>query len=342
MKSRSKQVALVASAVATVLVLAGCGSDSNDAGGDDTLTVYNAQHESLTKEWAEAFTKESGIKVELRNGSDFDMANQIKQEGDATPADVFLTENSPAMTILENAGLFADVDAATLAQVPKQYQPSTGKWVGIAARSTVFVYNTAKLTEAQLPKSMMDLADPKWKGKWGASPSGADYQAIVSAMLELKGADATQAWLEAMKTNFKAYKGNRAVMTAVNAGQIDGGVIYHYYWASDQSKTKENSKNTKLHYFGDKDPGAFVSLSGGGVLKSSDNTEAAQKFLKFVTGKSGQQILQTGTSFEYPVGSDVAANAALKPLAELEEPDIDEAKLNGPEVVEMMTKAGLL
>lgn len=340
MKSRSKQVALVASVLAAALVLTGCGSD-NDAGDSDTLTVYNAQHESLTKEWIDAFTKESGIKVEMRQGDDFEMANQIKQEGDASPADVFLTENSPAMTVVENAGLFADVDDATLAQVPTQYQPSTGKWVGIAARSTVFVYNS-KLTEAQLPKSMMDLADPKWKGKWGASPSGADFQAIISAMLELKGAEATQSWLNAMKTNFKQYKGNIAVMKAVNAGQIDGGIIYHYYFTGDQSKTKENSQNTKLHFFGDKDPGAFVSLSGGGVLKSSDNAEAAQQFLKFVTGKTGQQVLQTGASFEYPVGSDVAANAALKPLTELEEPDIDEAKLNGSEVVEMMTKAGLL
>ncbi|HEX8081253.1 MAG TPA: iron ABC transporter substrate-binding protein [Jatrophihabitans sp.] len=340
MKSRTKRVALAASVVATALALTGCGSD-NDAGGSDTLTVYNAQHESLTKEWIDAFTKESGIKVEMRQGDDFEMANQIKQEGEDSPADVFLTENSPAMTVVENAGLFADIDDATLAQVPSQYQPSTGKWVGIAARSTVFVHNS-KLTEAQLPKSMMDLADPKWKGKWGASPSGADFQAIVSAMLELEGAEATQSWLDAMKTNFKQYKGNIAVMKAVNAGQIDGGIIYHYYFAGDQSKTKENSKNTKLHFFGNQDPGAFVSLSGGGVLKSSDNAEAAQQFLKFVTGKTGQQVLQNGTSFEYPVGSGVAANAALKPLTELDEPDIDEAKLNGPEVVEMMTKAGLL
>lgn len=349
MKSRTTQVALLASALATVLAVAGCGSsdvDGADAGGSAnsnvTLTVYNAQHESLTKEWADAFTKESGIKVALRNGDDFEMANQIKQEGSASPADVFLTENSPAMTVVENAGLFTDVDGATLDQVPTQYQPSTGKWVGIAARSTVFVYNTTKLTEAQLPASIMELADPKWKGKWGASPSGADFQAIVSAMLELKGAEATQSWLKSMKANAEPYKGNSAMMKAVNAGQIEGGVIYHYYWAGDQSKTKENSKNTKLHYFGNQDPGAFVSLSGGGVLKSSKHAEAAQKFLKFVTGKSGQLILQTGTSFEYPVGSDVAANPALKPLTELGEPDIDEAKLNGPEVVEMMTGAGIL
>ncbi len=274
MRVRTKRVAVLASAVATVLA-SGCGSDSGSgAAAAGSITVYNAQHESLTKAWADAFTKETGIKVTLRNGDDFEMANQIKQEGSASPADVFLTENSPAMTVVENAGLFADVDAATLDQVPEAYQPSTGKWVGIAARSTVFVYNTGKLTEAQLPASIMDLADPKWKGRWGASPAGADFQAIVSAMLELKGADATQAWLKAMKSNAEAYKGNSAVLKAVNAGQIDGGVIYHYYWAGDQAKTKENSKNTKLHYFGNQDPGAFVSLSGGGVLKSSKHAAA--------------------------------------------------------------------
>ncbi|MDQ1740098.1 MAG: iron(III) transport system substrate-binding protein, partial [Pseudonocardiales bacterium] len=322
MTFRFQQVAMLAPLAATVLAMAACSSTSSDDGagagaGNTTVTVYNAQHESLTQAWADAFTKESGIKVVLRNGDDFEMANQLKQEGKASPADVFLTENSPAMTIVENAGLFTDVDKATLRQVPEQYQPSTGKWVGIAARSTVFVYNTTKLTEAQLPKSLMDLADPQWKGRWGASPSGADFQAIVSAMLDLKGPEATQAWLNSMKSNVQAYKGNSAVMKAVNAGQIDGGVIYHYYWASDQAKTKENSKNTKLHYFGNQDPGAFVSLSGGGVLASSKHADAAQKFLKFVTGKAGQQILQTGASFEYPVGSGVAANSALKPLAEL-------------------------
>ena len=340
MKIRTRRVAVLASLAATVLALAGCSSAGGSGG--NTLTVYNAQHEALTQAWADAFTKESGIKVVLRNGDDFELANQLKQEGKATSADVFLTENSPAMTIVENAGLFANVNADTLNQVPKQYQPSTGKWVGIAARSTVFVYNTTKLTQAQLPKSLMDLAGPQWKGRWGASPAGADFQAIVSAMLSVKGADATQAWLDAMKSNAQAFKGNIAVMKAVNAGQIDGGVIYHYYWISDQSKTKENSQNTKLHYFGHQDPGAFVSLSGGGVLTSSKHADAAQRFLKFITGKAGQQVLQNGPSFEYPVGSGVAANPALKPLAALQAPEIDEAKLNGPQVVEMMTKAGIL
>ncbi len=100
-------------------------------------------------------------------------------------------------------------------------------------------------------------------------------------------------------------------MKAVNAGEIPGGVIYHYYWFGDQAKTKENSKNVTLHYFKKQDPGAFVSISGGGVLKSSKNAAAAQALLKFITGVDGQTILQTGTSFEYAIASDVAANPAL-------------------------------
>ncbi|TGP49924.1 ABC transporter substrate-binding protein, partial [Mesorhizobium sp. M2D.F.Ca.ET.226.01.1.1] len=103
----------------------------------------------------------------------------------------------------------------TLAQVPPEYQPATGKWVGVAARSTVFAYDKTKLKEDQLPKSLLDLADPSWKGRWAASPSGADFQAIVSALLRLKGEAATADWLKAMKENFTAYKGNNTVMKAV-------------------------------------------------------------------------------------------------------------------------------
>ncbi|TIS01849.1 MAG: iron ABC transporter substrate-binding protein, partial [Mesorhizobium sp.] len=290
----------LAGAAALALGLIAGPAMAEDAG----IIVYNAQHESLAKEWAKGFTKETGIKVTLRNGGDSDFSNQIVAEGAASPADVFLTENSPAMALVEAAGLFAPVDADTLAQVPQEYQPSSGKWVGVAARSTVFAYNKDKLKEGQLPKSLLDLADPSWKGRWAASPSGADFQAIVSAMLELKGEAATSDWLKAMKENFTAYKGNNTVMKAVNAGEIDGGVIYHYYYFGDQAKTGENSKNVGLHYFKNQDPGAFVSISGGGVLASSKHPKEAQAFLKWVTGKAGQEVLKTGTSYEYAVGKD--------------------------------------
>ncbi|ESX47201.1 iron ABC transporter substrate-binding protein [Mesorhizobium sp. M1148] len=309
---------------------------------DAGIIVYNAQHESLAKEWVEGFTKETGIKVTLRNGGDSDFSNQIVAEGASSPADVFLTENSPAMTLVEAAGLFAPVDADTLAQVPAEFQPSSGRWVGVAARSTVFAYNKTKLTAEKLPKSMLDLADPSWKGRWAASPSGADFQAIVSALLELKGEAATADWLKAMKENFTAYKGNGTVMKAVNAGEIEGGIIYHYYYFGDQAKTGENSKNVELHYFKNQDPGAFVSISGGGVLASSKHPKEAQAFLKWVTGKGGQDVLKTGTSFEYAIGKDAQSNPRLVPLADLQAPKVDPATLNSKKVTDLMTAAGLL
>lgn len=312
------------------------------AENDEGIVIYNAQHENLVKSWVDGFTKETGIKVTLRNGSDTELGNQLVQEGKSSPADVFLTENSPSMVLVDNANLFAPLDNATLAQVPSDYRPSHGRWIGIAARSTVFVYNPTKFTDAQLPKSLADLAKPEWKGRWAASPSGADFQAIVSAYLELKGEQATQAWLKGMKENFTAYKGNSTVMKAVNAGQIDSGVIYHYYRFVDQAKTGENSNNTKLYYFKHKDPGAFVSISGGGVLASSKHAKDAQAFIKWITGKSGQEILRTNDAFEYAVGVNAASNDKLVPLKDLDAPKVDAAKLNSKKVVDMMTQAGLL
>ncbi|MET3205474.1 MULTISPECIES: iron ABC transporter substrate-binding protein [unclassified Arthrobacter] len=351
MKIRTNALAGIALAAAAALGLSACGSAATpaatgnaaaDAKVSGEITVYNAQHESLTEEWVQAFTKETGVKVTLRNGEDPEMANQIIQEGAASPADVFLTENSPAMTQVENAGLFADVDKSTIDQVPAEFRPSTNKWTGIAARSTVLAYDKTKLSEDQLPKSMLDLAKPEWKGKWGASPSGADFQAIVSALLELKGEAATEEWLKAMKENSKAYKGNSTAMKAVNAGEIDAALIYHYYYFGDQAKTGENSNNIAQYYFKNQDPGAFLSVSGGGVLKSSKNAAAAQEFVKFITGKKGQEVLKTGTSFEYAIASEVAANEKLVPIKDLQAPKVDPAKLNSAKVTDLMTKAGLL
>lgn len=338
MRNRFSAMCSIALVISSVLA----GSSAFAADNDDGIVIYNAQHENLVQSWVDGFTKETGIKVTLRNGGDTELGNQLVQEGSVSPADVFLTENSPAMTLVDNANLFAPLDADTLKQVPAAYRPAHGRWIGIAARSTVFVYNPSKISPAQVPTSLMDLAKPEWKGRWAASPSGADFQAIVSAMLALKGEPATLDWLKAMKTNFVAYKGNSTVLKAVNAGQIDSGVIYHYYYFVDQAKTGENSKNTQLHYFKHQDPGAFVSISGGGVLASSKHKAQAQAFIKWITGKTGQDILRTNNAFEYAVGVNAASNEKLVPLNKLEAPKVEPSTLNSKKVTELMTQAGIL
>jgi iron(III) transport system substrate-binding protein len=339
MRSPWSRLAVLLSVLAIAAGLTSCSSNSETS---DALLIYNAQHESLTKEWIDAFTKQTGIKVEYRQGGDTELGNQLIAEGVGSPADMFLTENSPAMAAVEKAGLLATVDEATIAQVPPQYRPATSKWTGVAARTTVFAYDKTKLTEAQLPRSIMDLDKPEWKGRWGAPPVKPDFQAIVAAMLQLTGEPATARWLASMKSGAELFSDNIATLRAVNAGQVDGGIIYHYYWFRDQAETKEISDNTTLHYFRNQDPGAFVSISGGGILNSSKKKDDAQKFLTFVTSKTGQEVLENGTSFEYPVASGVPANKALVPLDQLHAPAVNPSELDSQKVADLMTKVGLL
>jgi iron(III) transport system substrate-binding protein len=324
--------------------LFGCRASSAEEFEADpkALQVYSAQHQNLTKPWADAFTAATGIAVQIRQGQDASMGHQIIAEGDSSPADVFLTENSPAMTLVERAGLLATVDPATRQQVPKDAAPSSNAWISIAARSTVLVYNTARLTKADLPRSLMDLRNPEWKDRWGCAAGGADFQSIVAGMLADQGEPKTAEWLAGLKANARILQNNIATMKSVNAGEMDCGVIFHYYWYRDQAGTKEGSGNTALHYFRNRDPGAFVSLSGGGVLASADKPAEAQQFLRFITSAEGQRILVESRSMEYAVGNGVASDPALPPLKSLEAPPVDPFTLNSEKVVQLMTSAGIL
>lgn len=335
---------LLTGLAAAPLAAAACtrGPGEEFVADPEALLIYSSQHENVTAAWAEAFTAATGIKTQIRRGSDASMGHQIVQEGDRSPADVFLTENSPAMTVVQRAGLLAPVDAGTLAQVPGDMAPSSRDWIAIAARSTVLCWNPSKIAESELPASLMDLADPSWANRWGCAPGGADFQAIVAGMLADRGEAETAAWLTALQAGANTYQNNIATMKAVNAGEVPVGVMYHYYWYRDQAGTKEGSGNTRLHYFGNQDPGAFVSLSAGGALASSDKAEQAQQFLAYVTSPAGQQVLVDSKSMEYAVGIGVASDPALPPLDSLDNPPVDPFTLNSDEVLRLMTDAGIL
>ena len=329
--------ALLALSMVTALAATGCSGDDGPS-----IVVYNAQHEQLLEEIAPAFTEKTGIEVELRNGSDPEMAAQLIQEGDASPADVFLTENSPAMAAVEQAGLFAELDDKAIGPIPSQYRPDSRMWTGFVSRSTVLVYNTDMVDEADLPDSILDLADPEYAGKVSFSPTGADFQAIVAAVLELEGEERTRAWLQGLKDNGTVYDGNDVVLESVNAGETAMGIEYHYYWYRDQVESGENSDNSALHFFGAKDPGAFLSISGAGVLKSSDNPDEAQQFVEFLTSQEGQQDLADSYALEYPLNPAVSLDPPVKPFTELEPPAVSVSDLDSDKVVELMTEAGFL
>ncbi|MFC6285001.1 iron ABC transporter substrate-binding protein [Nocardioides sp. GCM10027113] len=330
--------ALVAPALAALVspLLAACGGDDGPY-----ITVYNAQHEELMEEVAPIFEEKTGIDVRLRSGKDLELANQLVAEGDASPADVFLTENSPAMTLVDNAGLFTEIDQETLDLIPEEYVPSNERWTGFIARSTVLIHHES-VSEAELPDSLLELAEPEWEGRVAFSPTGADFQAIVSAVLETEGEEAAREWVQGLADNGTVLENNLVVMEAVNAGEVDTGIIYHYYWYRDQKEAGENSSTSSLHFFDDRDPGAFVSVSGAGVLASSDKQEDAQAFVNFLASEEGQAAIADSYALEYPLNPAVSLDPPVKPFGELEPPRIDISTLNSETVVEMMQDSGLL
>jgi iron(III) transport system substrate-binding protein len=335
--TRSARIpAAVVSALAATGALTACSS------GGDALVVYSAQHESLVRTMLEDFTEETGIELEFRDANDSELANQIVQEGEASPADVFLTENSPAIDVVDREGLLAPLDQQTLDQVDEAYRPSSGNWVGFAARSTALIYNPAEVAEDELPASMLDLAEPEWQGRVAIAAGGADFQAIVSAVLALEGEQATREWLTGLERNAEIYASNTAIMKAVDEAEVPVGITYHYYWFRDQAQNGLIGDDAELHYFGNQDPGAFVSVSGAGVLAASDRAEDAQKLVAYLTGRAAQEKLADSSALEYAVGTGVESAEALPPLAELDAPEIDPGELSSPEVTALMQEVGLL
>jgi iron(III) transport system substrate-binding protein len=297
----------------------------------------------MTEALIQGFEEHSGAGVQVRYGEDEGLASQIEQEGDASPADVILAENTPPLELLAGKGLLAEVDSSTLGEVPGRYSSPTGGWVGVAARETVMVYNPDLVAAGELPASILDLAKPEWSGKLAIAPSEPDFVPIVSAIEKLDGEAAAKSWLEGFADNAKHYNDNEGIIAAVDGGQVAAGIVNHYYWYEALAEEGKGSVTSKLHYFGNEDPGALVNVSGAGTLASSGDPALAQEFLAYVVSEEGQSAMTGSGDWEYPLNSAVAPPPGLKPFDSLEPPKVGPADLgDGSGPVELMQEVGLL
>lgn len=304
-------------------VLAACGSGGSGGSGGGaqagSLVLYNGQHEQTTQALVNAFEQQSGIKVTIRSGDEDQLAEQIMQEGPASPADLFYTENSPALMKLGEEHLLAPVEAATLAAVPSGYSAPTGDWAGISARVSAMVYNTSNVKPSQLPASVLDLASPKWAGKLGIAPGETDFLPVVTSVARAYGKPAALHWLQGLKSNAGShvYPDNETLVSDVNSGQVQIGLIDHYYWYRLQSQQGASAMHSALGFFRSGDPGYVLDVSGAGVLASSKHKAEAQKFIAFLVSEQGQQVLAKTDSFEYPIRPGIAPHPGLPPLASM-------------------------
>lgn len=307
-----------------------------------TVLVYSGRQEALVAPVFEKFEKATGIDVDVRYGDTAALAAQLIEEGDRTDADVFFSQDGGALGALDARGRLDPIPQPVLDRVPAQFRAGDGSWIGTSGRSRVIVYDPEQLTEDQVPDSVLDLVDPKWKGKIGIAPTNASFQSFVTALRVLKGDDAAKDWLEGIKANDpEIYGNNIAILNAAEDSIISVGLINHYYWYEQVAEEGLEKVPARLKFLKNGDPGALVNVAGAGVLKGSDQAASAQRLVEFLVGDEAQREFSEHLK-EYPLVSGVPLPADLPPLSDLDPPDIDLADLDTlDQTLAMLEEVGL-
>jgi iron(III) transport system substrate-binding protein len=332
-------------ALTATLALSGCAPEeaapnpvvSESIVQKDNLVLYSGRSEELIKPLIDMFTAETGIEVEVRYAGSAELAAQILEEGENSPADVFFAQDAGALGAISKAGLFKFVPTETLAKVNGLYSDREGYWIGVSGRARILTYNPAKVTE--LPESVFELAGPEWKGRIAIAPTNASFQAFVTAMRVVEGDEVTAIWLQAMKQNAVIFEKNGAILDAVDNGQVDAGLINHYYWYAKAKEVGAENMTSKLAPFAPGDLGNLVNVAGAGIV--NDNS-ASRAFMEFLVSKAAQTYFAEQTA-EYPLIPGINVTEGLTPLEAVKSPDVDLSNLDTlGATLELIRAAGLL
>ncbi len=310
---------------ATLLALTSSAIACGRASANTELVVYSGRSESLVEPIIQQFRDATGMDVNVKYASTGELAATLLEEGNKSPADMFFAQDPGGLGTVE--AMLADLPTDLLELAPAWARSPESKWVGISGRARVIVYNTNALTEADLPDSIWDFTDPKWKGRIGWPPTNASFQAMVTGMRVLWGEEKTEEWLRGIMANKpQAFPKNTPTVQAAANGEIDIGFVNHYYLHRFLAEEGEGFA-ARNYYTRAADPGSVVLAAGAGILKTANNREGAETFLKFLLSAPGQQYFASQT-FEYPLVEGVKADRLLLPLDEITKPDIDLADLS--------------
>ena len=333
----------LALAAAALTACGGASAGTNSSSGSGgSITLYSGQHPQLTQAIVSAFEKQTGIHVNVRSDDGIVLANQILQEGSHSRADVYLTENSPELMLLTEHHLLAALPTSITSQIPALYDSPTNNWVGISVRVSALAYDPSLVSSGQLPANILDLAQPKWKGKVAIAPTDSDFVPLVGAVIARYGQQAALNWLRGLKSNSTQYADIESVDAAVNKGQKAVGVINQYYWYRLQTELGAGNTHSKVYYFPGHNVGGIENISGAAVLASSAHKAAAEKFVSFLVSAQAEKIIAAGDTYEYPVRPGIAPNSALEPLSQVNPAILSVVSLgNDQPAATLLQQAGL-
>jgi iron(III) transport system substrate-binding protein len=310
-------------------------------GGRDALTIYSGRDEALIGPLLEQFAEDNDIAIDVRYGETADLALLIAEEGDDTPADVFLSQSPGAVGFLANEGLLGELSAEELSAVDARFESDDGRWIGLSARQRVLVYNEELVDEADLPDSVLDLTGETYAGDVALAPTNGSFQDFVTAMRQTEGEDVTARWLGDMQANGSpTYADNSSIVDAVARGEVPMGLVNHYY---NYRKLEEDPGAPSRNYaFPDGDVGSLLIASTASIVAGTDKQDDATAFIDYLLSDDAQQFYSDET-FEYPLTAGVEPSAELPPLDSLETPNIDLNDLgNLQETASLIEESGLL
>jgi iron(III) transport system substrate-binding protein len=298
--------------------LTACAGESAD------LTIYSGRNEQLVGRLLTQLQERIGGTVEIRYGDTAELAAQLLEEGDGTEADVFFSQDAGALGALDREGRLQPLPAPVLSAVPEQYRATDGTWVGTSARSRVLFYDPRQVSEAEVPDTLDELLDPKWKGRIGYPPTNPSWQAFVTGIRVVRGEEGARQWLRAFAANEPVRFGNNIeTLDGVDTGQIALGLSNHYYWYERVAELGADKVNAKVFYVPGGDPLGLINVAGAGVLAATDQPELARRAVEFLLSDTAQQYFADVTA-EYPVRVGITSTVHdLPELSSLQPPDID-------------------
>lgn len=318
--------------LAATLMLAACSGDSQsnpttstttaptDLPGETTLVLYSGRNENFAQPVVDAFTAATGIEVDVRYGGTGDLATTILTEGASSPADVFWAQDPAFIGGIARQGLLTELPSDILELVPGRFIDADGQWVGITARARVFVYNTDLVSADDLPATVWELTEPQWRGRLGVAPTNGSFVAFVTGMVLTEGEERTLEWLRGIAANDPiVFDGNGPIVDAVVAGDVDAGLVNHYYLLQRIADLGEVP--ARNHFFGDGDPGGMVMATGAGILASSDQPDAAAELIRFLLSTEAQTHFLG--LFEYPLVAGIGTPEGQLPVDQLPVFDIN-------------------
>jgi iron(III) transport system substrate-binding protein len=311
-----RKLMIVLAGAAVALALAGAAATAPE----QSLTIYSGRDEALVKPIMERFTRETGIELNVRYASSVSLATALIEEGGNSPADVFWATEPGTLGLVAARGLLKRLPQRTIGKVPSRFSTRSRRWVGTSARSRVLVYNTRALRPRDLPTSVWQLTNARWKRKIGVAPTNGSFQAFVGATIHMYGETRVRNWLRGLKANdVKFYPNNTTTVQAVGRGDVQVGLVNHYYVYNVLADTP--NLPVKNHWFRPGDPGALVLAAGVGIVSATERDAAAQRFVDFLHSRWAQRFIARGPgAAEYPVIEGVARRPGLPALARIRGP----------------------